>query len=155
MPNGGNNLKQKEGYVLDSYALLAYFEAEPGSETVVKLLETAEEGSCCLYLCTVNLGEILFVIERERGLQKAQEALARLEELPIEMINADRPLCLAAAHLKALTPIAYADCFAAALATLKDIPLVTGDPEFGKIKPDFNLRIEWLVDKSKHDSRTK
>ena len=154
MPNEGNNLKQKDGYVLDSYALMAYFEAEPGSEVVVKLLEAAEEGNCCLYLCMVNLGEVLYIIERERGLQKAQEALARLDELPIEIINADRPLCLAAAHLKALTSIAYADCFAAALATLKDIPLVTGDPEFGKIKPNFNLRIEWLIE-LKYDSRKK
>jgi predicted nucleic acid-binding protein len=132
-------------YLLDSYALLAYFASEPGSEQVVKLLEVAAAGNCRLYLCIVNLGEIMYIVERERGLQKAQETLARIDELPIEVINVDRPLSLAAAHLKALSPIAYADCFAAALAQLKNASLVTGDPEFHKIKSNSNLRIEWLA----------
>ena len=41
-------------------------------------------------------------------------------------------------------PIAYADCFAAALAQSMNAALVTGDPEFRKIKPDCNVLIEWL-----------
>lgn len=131
-------------YVLDSYALLAYFEAEPGSRRVRELLEAAKDGSCHLYMCVVNLGEVIYIVERERGLPKAQEALARIDELPVEIVDADRTLTLAAAHLKMDCPIAYADCFAAALAQLKNATLVTGDPEFGKIKPDCNVRVEWL-----------
>jgi len=53
---------------------------------------------------------------------------------------------LAAAHLKTDCPIAYADCFAAALSQLKNATLVTGDPEFSKIKADRNVQIEWLAD---------
>jgi hypothetical protein len=41
-------------------------------------------------------------------------------------------------------PIAYADCFAAALSQIKNATLITGDPEFSKIKPDSNVQIEWL-----------
>ena len=133
-----------EDYVLDSYALLAHFEAEPGSEQVGELLEAAKEGKCHLYMCVINLGEVMYIVERERGLPKAQETLARIDELPIEVLNVDRSLTLAAAHLKMDCPIAYADCFAAALSQIKNATLVTGDPEFSKIKPECDVRIEWL-----------
>src|SRR4030066_2329799 len=144
MQSVGNSLPPTGEYVLDSFALLAHFEAEPGSEQVGKLLEVAKEGKCHLYMCVVNMGEVMYIVERERGLPKAQETLARIDELPIEIVNVDRPLTLAAAHLKMDCPIAYADCFAAALSQLKNATLVTGDPEFSKIKPDCNVKIEWL-----------
>lgn len=145
MQNVENNPSVTGDYVLDSYAILAYFEAEPGSEQVRRLLEAAKEGKCRLYVCVVNLGEVVYIVERERGLPKAQETLARVDELPIEIVNVDRTLTLAAAHLKMDCPIAYADCFAAALCQIKDATLVTGDPEFSKIKPDCKLEIEWLA----------
>lgn len=131
-------------YVLDSYALLAYLEAEPGGERIQKLLEEATESRCNLYMCSVNLGEVIYITERERGLSKTQETLARIDELPIKIVDTDRVLTLAAAHLKAQCPIAYADCFGAALASIKNAPLVTGDPEFRKVTPVSTLQIEWL-----------
>jgi len=145
MLNEASNLPQSGKYVLDSYALLAYLEAEHGSGRVMELLKSAREGTCRLYMCVVNMGEVMYIVERERGIPKAQETLARLEELPVEIVNADQPLTLAAAHIKMDCPIAYADCFAAALSQLKNATLVTGDPEFNKIKPDHNVRIEWLT----------
>ena len=149
MQNEENSSPQPGEYVLDSYALLAYLEAEPGSDRVRKLLETAKEGKCRLYMCVVNLGEVMYIVERERGLSRAQETLARIDELPIEIMNVERTLTLAAAHLKMDCPIAYADCFAAALSQVKNASLVTGDPEFRKIKADCNVRIEWLVEQEK------
>jgi predicted nucleic acid-binding protein len=132
-------------YVLDSYALLAYFEDEPGSERVAKIFETARKDNCPLYMCAVNLGEVIYIVERERGLSEAQETLALIDELPVEIVDVDRTLALAAAHLKTVCPIAFADCFAAALAQIKNAPLVTGDPEFRKINPECDVRIEWLA----------
>lgn len=131
-------------YVLDSYALLAYLEAEQEGERVGELLEEASQGGCRLYLCTVNLGEVMYITERERGLPKAQEALARIDELPIDIVDVRRMLVLAAAHLKAQWPIAYAGCFAAALSYSKNAPLVTGNPEFRKSQVSSTLRLEWL-----------
>jgi predicted nucleic acid-binding protein len=134
-------------YVLDSYALLAYLEGEPGSERVKDLLESSSEGQCHLYMSVINLGEVLYIVERERGLAKAQETLARIDELAIEITPADRNLTLAAAHLKAACPIAYADCFAAALSQAHNARLVTGDTEFRKVKSECNLQIEWLANR--------
>jgi hypothetical protein len=64
MQNAGSSASISGDYVLDSYALLAYFEAEPGNERVRRLLEAAAEGKCHLYLCVVNLGEIANIVER-------------------------------------------------------------------------------------------
>ena len=44
MQKAENSPSQAREYVLDSYALLAYLEAEPGSDRVRKLLETASTG---------------------------------------------------------------------------------------------------------------
>lgn len=140
----GNSPLEGRAYVLDSYALLAYLEAETGADYVKELLKAATESKCCLYMSIINLGEVIYIVERERGLPKAQETLARIDELPIEIVDADRSLTLAAAHLKAHWSIAYADCFAAALSRIKNAPLVTGDPEFRKIKPGSALLVEWL-----------
>jgi len=131
-------------YVLDSFALIAYFEGEKGQELIVDLFRRATKGHCELHLSVVNLGEIAYIVERERGLPKAQETLARIDELPISICDIDRRLALTAAHLKAQYPIAFADCFAAALAQDKDAALVTGDPEFKNAGVDDEVSLVWL-----------
>jgi predicted nucleic acid-binding protein len=145
MRNEENSPSRTGEYVLDSYAILAYLEDEPGSGRVRELLEAAKNGKVHLYMCVVNLGEVMYIVERERGLLKAQETLARLNELPVDIMNVDSALALLAAHTKTEYSIAYADCFAAALAGLKNAILVTGDPEFGKLEPKNNVLIEWLT----------
>ncbi len=145
MLNEVNSSPQSGEYILDSYALLTYLEAGPGSNRIKELLDAAKDMKCHLYMCVVNMGEVIYIVERERGLPKAQETLARIDELPIDIVNVDRSLTLTAAHLKTDCPIAYAGCFTAALSQLKNATLVTGDPEFHKMKPDCNVRIEWLT----------
>jgi ribonuclease VapC len=132
-------------YVLDSYAVLAYLKEETGHELVLNRIEEAEEGRIRLFMSLVNLGEVLYIVERERGLFKAQEVLALIDELPIKMELVDRELTLSAAHLKARYPIAYADCFAAALAQQKEAMLISGDPDFEKLVDVVAL--EWLPKK--------
>ena len=38
--------------------------------------------------------------------------------------------------------MAYADCFAAALAKLRNVEVVTGDPEFKEV--DGDVKVAWL-----------
>jgi len=129
-------------FVLDSWAMLAYLQSEPGHERILELLRQAEDGGCGLAMTWVNLGEVLYIVERERGLSAAQNVLAQALGLPVEMIDADRNLVLAASHLKARLPISYADCFVLALAQLKKAVVLTGDPEFKKAEGKFS--VEWL-----------
>ena len=137
-----NSTDKKKSFVLDSYALLAYFADEKGRETVEKVLKNASNDDVALRMTVINLGEVIYIAERKRGLQAAQLTLSRIRELPIRSINIDEDLALAAAHIKAEHSIAYADCFAAALSIQHRSILLTGDPEFKKIKKD--IEIHWL-----------
>lgn len=137
-----NNTDKKKSYVLDSYALLAYFADEKGRGPVEKLLTDALNDEVLIKMTVINLGEVIYIIERKRGLPDAQLTLSRIKELPIKLIDIDEDLALAAAHIKAERSIAYADCFAAALSKLQKAVLFTGDPEFKKLEKD--IEIFWL-----------
>jgi len=91
-------------YVLDSFALLAYLNGEEGHQRVAQLLRQAEAQETELYLSIINYGEVLYIVERERGLTETQLTIAVIDQLPIQVIEADRELTLAAAHIKANYP---------------------------------------------------
>jgi predicted nucleic acid-binding protein len=129
-----------KAYVLDSYALIAHFEDEAGGEIVRKILRAASPGKTKLFLSVINLGELYYITLRER--EKAEEAPFLLEQVPIEFVNADSEMTLEAARLKVVYPVAYADCFAAALGIRKNAKVVTGDPEFSKFEK--SLSVEWI-----------
>jgi predicted nucleic acid-binding protein len=122
--------KRRGGFVLDSHAVLAYFEGESSGATVRGLLHDAERRRVRLYLSLINWGEVLYIVRREKGEVAGHEVAARIDALPITLRGVDRALVEAAAVLKAQHPIAYADAFAAATAQLLKVPVVTGDPEF-------------------------
>ena len=129
-------------YVFDSYAVLAYLEREAGSERVLSILQAVGTQHCRAILSVINLGEVVYIIERERGLAAAQAALAAIDLLPVEVVAATTDAVLAAAHLKANYRIAYADAFAVAAALAQGGIVVTGDPEFASV--DDLIEIEWL-----------
>ena len=129
-------------YVLDSYALLAHFEDETGGEKVRKILRASSAGRARLFLSVINLGELYYISLRERGREMAEQILFLMEQLPIDIVIADREMTLEAAKLKGVHPLAYADCFAAALAIRKNAKLVTGDAEFKRF--EGILSVEWI-----------
>ena len=128
--------------VLDSWALLCNLEQEPGFEKMIELFEKAVESSKPLLMCIVNWGEVYYQIARRFGDQKAQEIEQLIQTLPIALVEADKSLAREAARIKATKPMAYADCFAAALARLKKAELYTGDPEFKAVEKE--IKVVWL-----------
>ena len=129
-------------YVLDSFAVTAYVQGEPGAARVGDLLNEAKSGVSRLLMTTVNLGETLYVMYRRRGPNGLVESLNLVADLPIELVDADLPLTVTAAQIKAVLPIAYGDCFAAALALHQQATVVTGDREFERLA--HLVSIEWL-----------
>jgi predicted nucleic acid-binding protein len=129
-------------FILDSYALLAYLGGEAGEGRVREILHEAALEESRAFLSLINLGEVAYITERERGLVKAQEVLAMVEQLPIEILPVERHTVLAAAHIKAVRPVAYADAFAIVAAQELEGALITGDPEFESVK-DI-IPIEWI-----------
>ena len=57
-----------ENYVFDSFALLAYLEDEAGATRIEALLEQARKETTQIWMSVVNLGEVLYIIERKQGL---------------------------------------------------------------------------------------
>jgi len=131
-----------DAFVLDSFALMALFQGESGADRVEKILEQRDAGEVGVFMSIVNLGEVIYTMQIRYGLKAAQESLSAVDQSPIDVVLADRPLTLAAARLKASTGLGYADCFAAALAQQLDATIVTGDPDFQRVE-DL-IAIEWL-----------
>ena len=129
-------------YVLDSYAMIAHFEDEIGGDRVRKVLKAAHAGKTNLYMSVINLGEIYYNTYRERGREKADEVVFMMRQLPVAIVNADMDLTIEAAGLKSVYPVAYADCFAAALGIRKKATVVTGDPEFKRFGKA--VKVEWI-----------
>ena len=132
----------RKSFVLDSYALLSYLGNERGKQRITELLRDAQKGKIYLLLCTINLGEILYITERRRGLASAQNIQSAIETLPIKNIEATRNLVLDAAHIKANYALSYADAFVVAVAQQQNGIILTGDPEFRAVE-DF-VDVEWL-----------
>ncbi|MFP3853043.1 MAG: type II toxin-antitoxin system VapC family toxin [Anaerolineales bacterium] len=129
-------------FILDSYALLAYLGGEAGEGRIKEILHETSIGEKRAFISLMNLGEVVCIIERERGLAKAQQVLAMAEQLPIELLSVDRPTVLAAAHIKGGYPVTCADAFAIVATRELEGTLITGAPEFGSVK-DI-VQIEWI-----------
>jgi predicted nucleic acid-binding protein len=137
------NVVNKPIFLLDSYALLAYLNNEPGGNRVQEVLELAKEHKCRLVMSLINLGEVLYITERSRGLPAAQSIQALLETLPLDLLDVSRDLILDAAHIKAHHALSLADAVAVASAKRENANILTGDPEFRTVEDLVN--VEWLV----------
>jgi ribonuclease VapC len=135
-------MAEPSAFVLDTFALLAYLQDEPAAARVELLMEQAIKDKYRLYISIINLGEVLYIIERRGKASKAQEALALIRQLPIEILAADEPAVFSAAHIKASHALSYADAFAVAAALHENACILTGDVEFKGLEK--MVKVEWL-----------
>ncbi|MCW5875687.1 MAG: type II toxin-antitoxin system VapC family toxin [Anaerolineales bacterium] len=128
--------------ILDAYAIMAFFENEPGADYVRNLIIKAEEKKLKLLMSVVNLGEVWYSVARSYSPGTADTCIQEIEGMAIEIVNADWQQTLQAAQYKQNGGLAYADCFAAALAKSRKAELVTGDMEF--LLLEDQIKIFWL-----------
>jgi predicted nucleic acid-binding protein len=131
--------------VLDAHALMVLFNDEPGADEVEKILIKAESGSPKLLMSVVNWGEIYYSILRGASQGMAETKAHEIAGMQIELVPVDADdleLVRQAAAFKATRKMSYADCFAAALAKIKNAELITGDREFKQLARD--VKIHWL-----------
>jgi len=130
--------------VLDSWALIAFFEDEPAANDVEKLLNQAAAEKYQLLMSAVNWGEVYYSTMRTVSQDAAEQKAREIAALPIDIIGVSDDLALVrqAAIFKAKHKMAYADCFAAALAKLRNAEVVTGDPEFKQVEAE--VKVAWL-----------
>ena len=128
--------------VLGSWAVMAYFQDEPAAERIQEIFLSAHEKGSLLLMSVINVGEVWYTYARRSTEAVATERVSQLQTAGVRFIEADWGLTLEAARIKSKHAIAYADCFAAALAKQQSASVVTGDPEFKKVEKD--IAIMWV-----------
>jgi ribonuclease VapC len=129
-------------YVLDSYAMIAYFEDEPGADRVAQVLRQLIQGKVKGFMSVVNWGEVYYNTMTEQGVDEAERVILQLDKFPIQIVEVNKDLAYEAAKLKGEFRIAYTDCFAVALSAKLNASLVTGDREFKKLQK--RISIQWI-----------
>ena len=130
LEQAGNIPTVTGSFALDTSAIMAFLEGEPGAERVEALLGAGHRGEVRIFAAFATRMELLYLVEQEKG----PADLARLKGLmqfwPITWVHSDDGLCDSAASIKAKCRVSFADAFVAATAARMDATLVHRDPEF-------------------------
>lgn len=131
--------------ILDAWALMAWLRAEDPARLKVRgLLDTASRGEVELVMNMVNVGEVYYLVAKERDRPQAEIFLADFQTMPVQIVGAPNDLILEAARWKSRYPISYADAFALATAIRRRGALVTGDPDFKPIRDAGIVELDWI-----------
>ena len=132
--------------MLDSWAILAWIQNEPGATAVEEVLEEARGRATQASWSVINAGEVYYQLQRRQGRDLAERfwAEALFGRLPLQIVPATNARVRAAARLKGEFRVSYADAFAMALALELGQPLVTGDKEIRRAAELAGLELVWL-----------
>jgi predicted nucleic acid-binding protein len=127
-----------ESFVLDTSAVVALTDDEPGADTVERLLR--QGGKIELRLSTVTLMELYYVAIRKHGTGAAARLIATVKAWPVTWVEPTERILLQAGRLKADYRLSFADAIIAATAKLVGATLVHKDPEFLALAPELAQR---------------
>jgi ribonuclease VapC len=94
------------------------------------------------YISAVNLCEVYYIIMREKGQESAEILATSMRGWGLSIVPADEDVAKWAGQLKAQYLLSLADAFAAATSQKFEAYLLTGDPEFQKLKGKIEIR--WI-----------
>ena len=142
------------GYVLDTSALLAFVQQEPGAEKVLEILGSRVEGEVHepapdnaprevppVYLPFLSLMECDYRLRRRFGFYEADRSLRMIRAWPVELVESNERWRREAARIKAEHSLSLADAWIAALALLRSARLVHRDPEYDAIAELESVRL--------------
>jgi predicted nucleic acid-binding protein len=122
--------KSPEPLVLDAWALVALlFGQEPAAAVVRELFATAGTVGPPLHASWINLGEVYYTVAKRQSMDTAEDVLSDILRLALRVHEPSRKDILAAARLKAVHRLSYADAFAVGLAEKLGAVICTGDSE--------------------------
>lgn len=128
-----------EIFVLDTSALLCLKENEPGASEVEAILrQQGRKGA--VFICFMSIMELAYILEQEQGQAAAREGVLQLKQLPLQVVESDEPLGLAAARIKAGHKLSVADAWIAATAERLGAILVHKDPELAPLTNLIRMR---------------
>lgn len=123
-------------YVLDTSALLAFYQDETGAATVAGIFEARDRGEATIFVSFMTIFELAYVALARDGVDNASALLFRARGLALEEIWPDDELLWQAAEVKARGGLSAADSFVAASALAADAVLVHRDSEFDRLGPE-------------------
>jgi len=140
------------GYVLDTSALLAVVQDEPGGLEVLEILASgvpgevhepaAEAGTAPpVFLPFIALMELEYKLRRRGGPYEAERQSAIIRAWPVELVESSPRWRHVAAQVKATYSLSVADAWIASLAILRSARLVHRDPELDAIEGLRSLRL--------------
>jgi predicted nucleic acid-binding protein len=112
---------------------MALYEGNPSAGEVAAAIDTGEA-----LVSAINLGEVLYSLERTHGWEQATELVDQIRSV-ITVEEPDWDLIAQAAHIKAAGGLSYADALCVATAQRHGAPLYTGDPEILALKDTVKL----------------
>jgi len=125
---------QIQRFLLDTSALLALRDDEPGVERVAQVLGLTAQGKARSFGCFVTLMEVLYRVWRDESESSGRLAYLQCLALPIEWRHESEPLLLRAAEIKARHQLSLADAWIAASAVESGAILLHKDPEFTALR---------------------
>ncbi len=117
-------------YLLDTSALLALRDDEPGADRVAELLRQSRHGETRCLGCFISLMEVMYRVWRDENETQGRLAYEQCLALPMEWIHESAGLLKRAAEVKATWRVPVADAWIAACALEMGAVLVHKDPEF-------------------------
>ena len=112
---------------------MALYEDSSSAGEVAAAIDTGEA-----LVSAINLGEVLYSLERTHGREQATELVDQIRSV-ITVEEPDWDLIAQAAHIKAGGRLSYADALCVATAQRHEAPLYTGDPEILALKDAVKL----------------
>ena len=126
-------------WVLDTSAIFAFKQGEPGTLMVERVLREAAKGLSRVFVCFISLMEYFYVVYQQQGESEARRAYLQLRQLPIQVIDSDEELGLVAGEIKAVAKLSLADAWIAASAQRLGATLMHKDPEFENLRNQISL----------------
>ena len=134
--NTENNPKPSMLYLLDTSALIAFIEKEPGMEQIRALL-----GEQTVLLPFVTLMETYYITLQEQGQVIADKRYKLIQKLPVTILWQVSEITLKlAARFKAAHRISFADALIAGFTAEHNAILVHKDPEYEVLKDKVRLK---------------
>jgi len=124
--------------LLDTSALLAFWNDEEGADEVEKILRAAPSRSS-VFFSFMTLMEAKYRLWRSGGRELAEEFERAVRNLPLSRVNLTDPILDRAAEIKATQRVSVADSWIIATALEIGAVLVHKDPEFEQVKDRLTL----------------
>ena len=69
-------------YLMDTSALFAFLDDEPGADKVENLLEMAQKGKIKIIIPLSCVGEVYYITKQRKGIEEAKKVAAVIKEFP-------------------------------------------------------------------------